>query len=218
MAVVSPETDEEVTRAVLSPQVHEAGAHLLFASPDDPDDPGLGRYFGFVSQFDRAFELAESSATFEAPGEIWRFNHNPEDDGPSINYWEVKIRADGQDYDAFYEYNIPVVALDDTHEKKINFQFRPGLPGAKHVDSGNRIQSIPEDLPEGFYIEDDGPVISRDDRDDVLKPGYTTREEGTGFGLGIVRDVAQAHGWNIRVTESSKGGARFEFISVDSDS
>ncbi|MFB6224496.1 MAG: PAS domain-containing protein [Haloarcula sp.] len=71
-------------------------------------------------------------------------------------------------------------------------------------------------LPEGFYIEDNGPGISVDDRDDALEPGYTTREEGTGFGLSIIRDIAQAHGWEIEVTESSEGGARFEFIGVDS--
>ena len=36
------------------------------------DDPGLGRCFGFVSQFDRSFELAESGATYDAAGDTWR--------------------------------------------------------------------------------------------------------------------------------------------------
>lgn len=153
MEAVSPESDASMPREALVPQIHEAGAHLLFANPDAPGDPGLARYFGVVSQFDRSFDLAESGATFEAAEDIWRFNHNPEEEGPSINYWEGKIRADGQDYDAFYEYNIPLVAVDDTHEKKINFQFRPALPEAKHVDSGNRIESMPEDLPEGLRVQ-----------------------------------------------------------------
>ena len=57
---------------VIAPQLHEAAAHLLFVNPDDPDDPGLGRCFGFVSQFDRSSELAESGATYDAAGDTWR--------------------------------------------------------------------------------------------------------------------------------------------------
>jgi PAS domain S-box-containing protein len=70
------------------------------------------------------------------------------------------------------------------------------------------------DLQTGFSIEDDGPGIPADDREDVLEPGYTTSEEGSGFGLGIVRDIANAHGWSIDVTDSADGGARFEFTGV----
>lgn len=73
------------------------------------------------------------------------------------------------------------------------------------------------DLQNGFYIEDDGPGISADEREDVLDPGYTTVEDGTGFGLGIVRGIAAAHGWTIEVTEAPDGGARFEFSDVRSE-
>jgi len=66
-------------------------------------------------------------------------------------------------------------------------------------------------LPDGFYVEDDGPGIPPDDRDRVLELGYSTRVDGTGFGLSIVRDIAEAHEWEIGVVESADGGARFEF-------
>ena len=158
-----------MSESVLLPQIHEAGAHLLFANPEDPGDAGLNRYFGFVSQFDRSFDLAEAGETFDAANETWRINHNPEDDGPSINYWEGKIQADGQDYDAFYEYNIPVVAIDDIGEKKINFQFRPSLPDAKHVDTGNRIKSMPEDLPKGLRVQIQSANVDPNNYVSILK-------------------------------------------------
>ena len=44
--------------------------------------------------------------------------------------------------------------------------------------------------------------------------GYSTSEEGTGFGLGIVTQIVEAHGWEIAVTESEQGGARFEFTAL----
>ncbi|MFP4591495.1 MAG: PAS domain S-box protein [Halobacteriales archaeon] len=67
------------------------------------------------------------------------------------------------------------------------------------------------DLPDGFYVEDDGPGIPPAIRDEVFKPGCTTVETGTGFGLSIVHQVAEAHGWTVRVTEGADGGARFAF-------
>jgi PAS domain S-box-containing protein len=63
----------------------------------------------------------------------------------------------------------------------------------------------------GFYVEDDGSGIPPDERDQVFEHGYSTDTDGTGFGLAIVGAVADAHGWDVRVTEGTAGGARFEF-------
>ncbi|MFB6081333.1 MAG: PAS domain S-box protein [Halanaeroarchaeum sp.] len=73
------------------------------------------------------------------------------------------------------------------------------------------------DLPDGagFYVEDDGPGIPPDVRERVFDYGYSTPETSTGFGLAIVKDIVEAHGWQIAVTESESGGARFEITGVD---
>lgn len=62
---------------------------------------------------------------------------------------------------------------------------------------------------EGFYVEDTGPGIPEGERDAVLEQGYTTSDGGTGFGLSIVRNIVEAHGWRLEVEESEGGGARF---------
>jgi len=69
-------------------------------------------------------------------------------------------------------------------------------------------------LGDGFYVEDDGPGIPESDRDAVFEAGHTTDPDGTGFGLAIVKSIAEAHGWRIRVTEGETGGARFEVDGV----
>jgi signal transduction histidine kinase len=61
-----------------------------------------------------------------------------------------------------------------------------------------------------FYISDDGTGIPESDREDVFEHGYTTNTDGTGFGLSIVEEIVEAHGWNISVGESDAGGARFD--------
>jgi len=70
-------------------------------------------------------------------------------------------------------------------------------------------------LADGFYIEDDGPGIPEADRQVVFEPGYTTQKEGIGYGLEIVRTVAEAHNWTVKITDSTEGGARFEFSGVE---
>lgn len=70
-------------------------------------------------------------------------------------------------------------------------------------------------LNDGFYLEDDGPGVPRDDHEEVFTAGYTTAEAGTGLGLSIVRQVAEAHGWDISVTDGAAGGARFEITGVE---
>jgi signal transduction histidine kinase len=71
-------------------------------------------------------------------------------------------------------------------------------------------------LDDGFYVEDDGPGIPESDREQVFEKGYTDAAGGSGFGLAIVERVVAAHGWSVRVTDGSDGGARFEITGVES--
>jgi PAS domain S-box-containing protein len=63
----------------------------------------------------------------------------------------------------------------------------------------------------GFAVSDDGPGVPEDEREEVFEAGVTKSEDGTGFGLPIVKRIAEAHGWDVTLTESWAGGARFEF-------
>ena len=67
----------------------------------------------------------------------------------------------------------------------------------------------------GIYVEDTGPGIPAESREKVLEPGHSSTTDGTGFGLTIVRRIAEAHGWEIEIVEGTDGGARFEFTGVD---
>ncbi|MFB6121663.1 MAG: sensor histidine kinase [Halobacteriaceae archaeon] len=67
-----------------------------------------------------------------------------------------------------------------------------------------------------LYVEDDGPGVPPEDREQVFETGYSTSEDGTGLGLTIVQQVARAHDWDVTVTAGSDGGARFEITGVSS--
>jgi len=69
--------------------------------------------------------------------------------------------------------------------------------------------------PQGFAVGDDGPGVPEADHDRVFERGYTTHGTGTGLGLAIVNAGANNHEWDVIITESPEGGARFEFTSID---
>ncbi|ADB62201.1 multi-sensor signal transduction histidine kinase [Haloterrigena turkmenica DSM 5511] len=66
----------------------------------------------------------------------------------------------------------------------------------------------------GFYVADDGSGLDSS-VDELFEFGYTTAEDGTGFGLAIVEGIAEAHGWAVTARNGDDGGARFEISGVD---
>lgn len=64
-----------------------------------------------------------------------------------------------------------------------------------------------------ILISDNGPGVPIDQAARIFEPFFTTKEEGsgTGIGLAIAHNIAQAHGGSLRLLESSTlGGATFE--------
>ena len=83
----------------------------------------------------------------------------------------------------------------------------------EHVDSGVALTAGVLSDERGVFIEDDGPGIPPEERERVFEKGHTTREDGSGFGLAIVKRIVDAHGWDVRVAEGAAGGARFEVVT-----
>jgi two-component system osmolarity sensor histidine kinase EnvZ len=65
-------------------------------------------------------------------------------------------------------------------------------------------------------VDDDGPGIPEELREDVFRPFYrldearNLNETGTGLGLSIARDIARSHGGDIVLDDSPIGGLRAE--------
>lgn len=108
--------------------------------------------------------------------------------------------------------DLPTVRADETRLRELlENVFRNAIDHA-----GPDVTVAVGRLPRGFSVEDDGPGIPEDRREKVLEWGHSTDRDGTGLGLGIVTQIAEAHGWSVAVTEGSNGGARFEVTGVES--
>ena len=65
-----------------------------------------------------------------------------------------------------------------------------------------------------FIIDDDGPGIAEDMREEVFRPFFRLDHSrnvatgGTGLGLSIARDIVRSHGGDIVLSDSPLGGLR----------
>lgn len=87
-------------------------------------------------------------------------------------------------------------------------QAQPG-GGALEVTLGR--ESLPEGPAATICVDDAGPGVAPELREQVFEPFFTTRGQGdgTGLGLAICDEFVRRQGGTVRVETSPLGGARF---------
>jgi two-component system nitrogen regulation sensor histidine kinase NtrY len=70
------------------------------------------------------------------------------------------------------------------------------LSGRPHPDGGVVIA-----------VGDNGPGIAAEQRDKIFVPFFTTKRQGSGVGLRLVRQIATAHGATVDISHTPGGGA-----------
>ena len=72
-----------------------------------------------------------------------------------------------------------------------------------------KVEADSRDGRVSFRVRDTGPGVPESIREHLFEPFVTGRPDGTGLGLAIVREIARAHGGDVRVA-SDASGATFE--------
>lgn len=60
-----------------------------------------------------------------------------------------------------------------------------------------------------IHVTDNGPGIAADQAEKIFDPFYTSRPDGTGLGLAVVKSVARSHGGDVTLEETGVQGATF---------
>ena len=58
------------------------------------------------------------------------------------------------------------------------------------------------------HFDDEGQGISPENLEKIWDPFFTTKDMGTGLGLGIVKNIIESHGGSIQVVNRPVRGAR----------
>lgn len=98
------------------------------------------------------------------------------------------------------------------------------LDAVRTTDPGQIALGVGYDEEKGVVyieVEDDGGGIPTELLEHVFDPGYTTKDQGNGYGLAIARRIARAHHGELRVKSRVGHGSVFRFdlpVNFDADS
>ena len=185
-----------------------AQGHLEVLAAGDADDATVDE---IATSLDRMAALIEDVLTLARDGEVV-------DDPELVSLPAVAAEAwrvvDAPDATLDVDRDAPHVRADPERLRTVlENLFRNSV---EHGDA-TRIRVGVDTASALLFVDDDGTGVPESEREDVFEHGFTTNDDGTGFGLAIVREIADAHGWTVSLTDSESGGARFEFAGVDVD-
>ena len=181
-----------------------AQGHLQVLAEGDGDEETVAE---IATALDRMEALIEDVLTLARDGEVV---DDPEVVSLAAAATDARRVVDAPDATLDVARDAPNVRADPERlQTVLENLFRNSV---QHGDATTLAVGVDDGV---LYVADDGTGIPEDDRENVFEHGYTTNEDGTGFGLAIVEEIADAHGWTVSLTESDAGGARFEFHGVD---
>ena len=90
-----------------------------------------------------------------------------------------------------------------------------GLDAMRSSEAGHRTLVLRATRADAATVEvavqDSGTGIERTVLDHIFDPFYTTKADGLGMGLAIVRTIVEAHGGRVRAANNPGAGATFSF-------
>ena len=125
---------------------------------------------------------------------------------------ERALESDKEDKAVEFQLSGPELRVQADESMLRQLIFNLLLNAIQAVDPHGRVEVVMEKNKAdeaAFEVRDDGPGVPLAARENIFRPYFTTRRDGTGLGLSVVRQIALAHGWDIEYTAGEAGGARF---------
>lgn len=129
---------------------------------------------------------------------------------PKLDSLGVRVRIER-------ERILPPAALDPDQVKEAFVNLL--VNAAEAMPQGGRIvvfedEGVMEPLGRVAVLKfaDEGPGVPEAERERIFEPFFSTKPEGSGLGLSIVKGIVEDHGGWVHVAESKSGGAQFVLV------
>ncbi len=121
-------------------------------------------------------------------------------------------RLDGIEMQTSFTPNLPAVNLDPDQFRRVVVNLVDNAAEAMQDSLVRRLliatRAGAAETVE-LVVADSGPGVSRDDKEKLFLPYFSTKNRGTGLGLAIVSHIVAEHNAQIRVEDNQPSGARF---------
>ncbi len=187
----------------------EGAAHYLLNEYDD--DPKIQKYLGLIKeQISRLDNIASNLLGAAKPrlvmGEKTLINSALL---KSIDIVEYIARDKKIEMEIYLDENLPKIRFDEAKIQQVFINILRNACDA--IEDSGKIEitgQLRQRTGENFVeisILDNGVGISPEDSGKLFDTFYTTKENGTGLGLGVVKDIMKSHGGYVFI-ESQKLG------------
>jgi len=126
----------------------------------------------------------------------------------TLTFLSPQIEGRGYTIEKAYQTPLPEIMGDAPmlHQSLLNLFINAvqAMPDGGRIGVGLRAEGGHARIE----IEDAGQGIPADLSEKIWDPFFTTKDKGTGLGLGIVKNIIEAHGGSIRIANREPQGAR----------
>ena len=126
----------------------------------------------------------------------------------NIDFLSPQIENNGYTIRTRYDRNLPEIQADADmlYQAFLNILIN----AMQAMPDGGTIDIVAKSDERSLWIafEDQGEGVSPKAREKIWDPFFTTKDKGTGLGLGIVKNIIETHEGQIRLENRSEGGTR----------
>lgn len=125
---------------------------------------------------------------------------------------ERTLSTDIEDKSISFEITGPDLTIEADESLLRQVLFNLLLNAIQAVEKNGQVRVTLKHLSQreaAIEISDNGTGVPPEAREDMFRPYFTTRKEGSGFGLAIVRQIVLAHHWDISFSPGEQKGSIF---------
>lgn len=174
-----------------------------------PDDPMTRIPSIIIEESSRLNNIITDFLNFAKPKAPNRFVCRIEDViDKNIRFLSTQSETNGYVFHPNFDKGLPIIQADSDmlHQAFLNIFIN----AMQSMPEGGIIDIYAKSANDSLWIavEDQGSGISNEAMEKIWDPFFTTKDKGTGLGLGIVKNIIEAHGGMVRMDNRPEGGAR----------
>jgi len=126
----------------------------------------------------------------------------------NLTFLTPQLDAEGYRIKAHFEDNLPEITADTAMLYQAFLNLLINAMQAMPEGGNILVELVSNGKQVSVVFEDDGEGIPDEFLEKIWEPFFTTKEKGTGLGLGIVKNIIDSHNGAIQIENRSTGGAR----------